>query len=667
MSGGPPPEALLVLGAAGLALSSGLPTLVRPRSEAAARLGAGLAVLSGLCGLAAVARGLFGVEVLLVDAPWSLPLGRVLLVLDPLSAAFLLPVAVVFPLASIYGLSYEHGPSAHRTPVRLFSGVLAASIVLVTVARDGVFFLVVWEAMALSAFFLATVEHDDAEVRRSGLTYLVVTHAGTLALTAMVLALRSTTGSTALGRLPGGAAGLVIVLLAVVGFGAKAGLFPLQFWLPGAHSGAPSHVSALLSGVMLKAGVYGILRMTGLLPEIPAWLAGVVLLVGAATAMTGVALAVGPSDLKRSLAYSSVENVGIVATAIGLALAGRAEDRPAWVLLGVAAAVFHTWVHALFKTALFLAAGAVLHAAGTRAVDRLGGLLKKMPVSGSAFVLAAATAAVLPPFGGFASEWLLYGGLLRSFLDEGRPFLLAPVAIAALALSGGLAVSAFVRLAGTVFLGEARTDAVRSASEPPVAMRLPILLAVSLAAGAGLVLPLLAPALERVATAWAGRPAAVAGSLREAAGLVPLAAALGATLICLVLAFFVTSRHLRGRGPVDTPTWDCGYAAPRASMQYTGRSFSEWISERLAPPLLAVRTHVVRPAGLFPAPARFSSETPEPVGDRLLAPLLLRTADRLAFLRRLQHGRISAYLAVPVATLLILMAWNAVRPLLRLP
>ncbi len=667
MSAAPSQEAVLVLGCVALAVASGLPTLVRRKGEGAARLGTVLAVASGAFALAAGISGLFGGVTVLADVRWSLPLGRVLLALDPLSAAFLLPVAVVFPLASVYGLGYEHGPSAHRSAVRLFSGLLAASIVLVTVARDGVLFLVAWEVMALSAFFLASVDHGEPEVRRAGLTYLVATHAGTLSLTAMVLVMRATTGTTSFVALPSGAAGSAVVLLALAGFGGKAGLFPLHFWLPGAHAGAPSHASALLSAVMLKTGLYGILRVTGLLPQVPAWLAGLVLLGGAATAASGVVLAVGQGDLKRSLAYSSVENVGIVATGIGLAMAGRAFDRPVWVLLGIAAAVFHTWVHALFKTALFLGAGAVLHATGTRAVDRLGGLLRRMPRTGAAFVLAAGAAAVLPPFGAFASEWLLYGGLLRSFLNEKHPFVLAPVAIVALVLSGGVAVTAFVRLVGTVFLGEPRTEAAREATEPPATMRVPVLLAAAGSAAIGLLLPFLSPALERVAAAWSGASGPAAEPLREAAALVPLSGALWGTLLCLAAAGALVARDLRGAREADRPTWDCGYAAPRPTMQYTGRSFAEWISERLSPPLFAARTRVERPEGLFPSPGRFSSETPEPVGERLLGPFLLRAADRLSALRALQHGRLSSYLAVPVATLLLLMAWNAVRPLLGWP
>lgn len=664
MSLAPPPEAGLVVAAVALALASGLPTLFRRRSGGAAVAGTVLAVASGSCALAAGLAGLRGGEVVLADVAWSLPLGRVLLVLDPLSAAFLLPLAVVFPLASVYGLGYEHGPSGHRGAVRLFSGVLVAAIVVVTTARDGVLFLFAWEAMALSAFFLATVEHDEPGVRKSGLVYLAVTHAGTLALTAMVLVKLATTGSTSLDRVPAGPAGTAVVLLALAGFGGKAGLFPLHFWLPGAHAGAPSHVSALLSAVMLKTGLYGILRVTGLLPEVPGWLAGLVLLAGAATAVTGVALAVGQADLKRALAYSSVENVGVVTIGIGLALAGRAFERPSWVLVGVAAAVLHTFVHALFKTALFLGAGAVLHATGTRAVDRLGGLLKRMPSAGTAFVLAAGTAAVLPPLSGFASEWLLYAGLLRSFLDPARGWLLAPVAIAALALSGALASTAFVRLAGMAFLGEPRSAAAAGAAEPPLSMRGPLLLAAAASAAIGLLLPAIAPALERVAAAWARGSAPPAETLVAAAWLRPLAGALWGTLLVLALAFLAVAGDARRRGAWGRPTWDCGYAAPRATMQYTARSFSSWVSERLAPPLLAVRTRVDRPGGLFPAPGRFSSEAPEPVGERLVEPLLLRAAGRLAALRRLQHGRLSSYLAIPVVTLVALMAWNVLRGLL---
>ncbi len=673
MSPAPPVEAALLLAAIALSLASGLPTLVRRDSEGAARLGALLAVGAGLAALAAAILGLAGRTGTVVDAAWPLPFGRLVLAVDPLSAAFLVPVSVVFPLASVYGLGYERGganAAARRRTIRLFSGALAASIVVVTVARDGVVFLLAWEAMALSAFFLVTVEHEEAGIRRAGWTYLATTHVGTLALVAMVLLLRQRGGGLAWLPLPEGPAGTdaAILLLALVGFGAKAGLAPLHFWLPGAHAGAPSHVSALLSAVMLKTGLYGILRVSGLLPHVPVPLAALVLLAGAVTALLGVALAAGQADVKRVLAYSSVENVGIVAMGIGLALSGRAAGRPEWVLLGVAAAVFHTWVHALFKAALFLGAGSVVHATGTRAVDRLGGLLRRMPATGTAFVAGAAAAAVLPPFGGFAAEWLLYAGLLRAFLDPAHGLLLAPVGVATLALAGALAVTAFVRLAGTVLLGEPRSAAAERAHESPRTMTAPAILAAAAAAAAGLALPFLAPALERVASSWGGgSEARLVPTLAEAAALGPLTALLSSLAACVLVAALLVALAFRRRVIAGRPTWDCGYAAPSATMQYTARSFSTWVAERLAPPLLGVRTSPGRPSGLFPARVGFDSSTPEPVGERLLEPALSRAADRLGRLRRFQHGRLSSYLVVPVATLVVLLLWNALRAFWRLP
>ena len=249
----------------------------------------------------------------------------------------------------------------------------------------------------------------------------------------------------------------VVFLLALVGFGAKAGLFPFHFWLPGAHAGAPSHVSAVMSGVMLKVGLYGILRITSLYGAPPAWWGGLLLVLGATSALYGAALAAGQNDLKRLLAYSSIENVGIISTGIGVALLGRSAARPEWVALGLGGALLHVLFHSLFKPLLFLGAGAVIHGTGTREMDLMGGLLKKMPKTGAAFAIGCAAVAALPPLNGFFSEFLVYLGLLRAFSGPGEA-LLAGFAAPALALAGGVALAAFVKLFGIVFLGNPRSE-----------------------------------------------------------------------------------------------------------------------------------------------------------------------------------------------------------------
>ena len=296
-------------------------------------------------------------------------------------------------------------------------------------------------------------------------------------------------------------------MLALIGFGFKAGLMPLHVWLPGAHANAPSHVSAVMSGVMLKMGVYGIVRMTALLPVTAVWWGGTLLAVGAITGVAGIAFAIGQHDLKRLLAYSSIENIGIIAMGLGLALLGRSQNRPDWVMLGLGGALLHVWNHGLFKSLLFFNAGAIIHAAHTRDMDRMGGLAKRMPRAMALFVVGAVAICALPPLNGFASEWLLYIGLFRTLGLGGEPgFPAAAMAAVSLAMIGALAVACFVKLFGTVFLGSPRGETADHAHDPSASMMIPMIV---LAAGCVCIglFPMIATGLlENAVRTWATLP-----------------------------------------------------------------------------------------------------------------------------------------------------------------
>ena len=279
-------------------------------------------------------------------------------------------------------------------------------------------FLLGWEMMALSAFFLVSTEDHLASCREAGWIYLVATHIGTLGLFAMLALWRWATGSFDLVPAAEGVLSVGVqhslFLLALLVFGLKAGMMPLHFWLPTAHANAPSHVSAILSGVVLKIGIYGLLRMLSLLPNPPAAWGGLILLLAACSALLGVVFALGQHDLKRLLAYHSVENIGIILMGLGLAMLGRSLDRPTWMVLGMAGCLLHVWNHSFFKSLLFFCAGSVLHSAHTREIDRLGGLAKRMPSTAFLFQIGAVAICGLPPLNGFVSELLIYLGLLAS-------------------------------------------------------------------------------------------------------------------------------------------------------------------------------------------------------------------------------------------------------------
>ena len=353
-------------------------------------------------------------------ATWPVPFGEFFIELDPLTAWFLLPTLLLSALSAIYGVGYLRSWQGRRSlgPVWFFYCLLVLGMVLVLVARNAVLFLVAWELMALASFFLVTFEHERESVREAGWIYFVATHLGTAFLLAFFLLLARETGSMDFdvwaekGIHTQGLAG-ILFLLAVVGFGTKAGFMPLHVWLPEAHPAAPSHVSALMSGVMIKTGIYGLLRAFTFLGMPPLWWGWVLIGIGLTSGVLGVLFALAQHDLKRLLAYHSVENIGIIALGLGVGLLGMSTGSSMLIVLGFGGALLHVVNHALFKGLLFLGAGAVLHGTGTLEIDHLGGLLKRMPWTAATFLIGAVAISGLPPLNGFVSEFLIFFGAFK--------------------------------------------------------------------------------------------------------------------------------------------------------------------------------------------------------------------------------------------------------------
>ena len=628
--------------------ASGLPACLLPRrSVAGQQLTVALFLAGSLAGVAGTLLALGQANPPAFSRPWALPWGQFSVSVDTLSAFFLLLVFTVPALGSIYSLAYwkqtEHEENGQRLGV--FYGLLSGSMAMVVIARDSALFLIAWEIMALSAYFAATAEDDKAEVRQAGWVYLVATHMGTLLLIAMFGMWRNATGSFALDQaqsVTAQSAGLIFGL-AVAGFGFKAGLMPLHVWLPGAHANAPSHVSAVMSGVMLKMGIYGILRVSGLLPPGESWWGILLLSIGAATGILAIAFAIGQRDIKRLLAYSSIENIGIVAMGIGLALLGRATGRYELVLLGMGGALLHVWNHGLFKSLLFFNSGAIIHAAHGRDMETMGGLAKKMPLTALLFITGAVAISALPPLNGFASEWLLYLGMFRSLdvAGGGSNLALAGLAAVALAMIGALAVATFVKIYGTVFLGSERTSHTEHAHDPSFSMTLPMVLLAGLCLAIGLFPMLVTSLLEKAVRAWA--PMTAAGL--SIAGLAPQAwislVGLGllAAIALLGLCLWLPSVGKRSRAGT---TWDCGYARPTARMQYTGTSFAQFI--------VSLFSFMARPTehrqdirSLFPAKKTFLTAVPDTVLDRLVMPVFMASNKVLPRVYSLQRGQTYLY------------------------
>lgn len=648
---------LLLLGAVLLAALSGLPALLKLLSPVPAqRLSVFLIAVATILGLGAALSSLLSGNSTSYLVALSLPFGPHILALDPLSALFVIPILLVACSCSIYSLGYwpaDHHPRTTRK-ITFFFGLLVAALLWVLVARSTGLFLIGWEIMALAAYFVLTTNDDEEEVRTAGSLYMICTHTGTLSLFALFSLLAAQTGSFLLpqaasldGSTPFATA---VLLLALLGFGLKAGIMPLHIWLPSAHANAPSHISAIMSGVILKIGIYGLVRTLSCFTNIPLWWGITILALGVISGVVGVAFAIGQHDLKRLLAYHSIENIGIIYIGIGVALIGAHNGSSLLILLGMGGALLHVINHALFKSLLFLGAGSIIHAIGTREIDRMGGLLRRMPWTAFFFLVGAVAICGLPPLNGFVSELLIYLGLFNGAMQGSGA---AAVALAApfLALVGGLAVACFVKVFGVVFLGTARTDQAALAHEAGSSMKLPMALLALVCTTIGLLPALVAPLLDRAVTTW--YPGLAASDLRLA-----VAAPLGwVTLLGLALLVAIALFHRISQRRSSDPTsetWGCGYLAPTSRMQYSASSFAEMLIKLFAG-ILRPDCHQPEVSGSFPSSTRFESHVPEAVLERVYLPFLTWANQKLTPLRHLQHGHLHLYILYTLLTLIALL------------
>ena len=603
--------------------------------------GAGLGLVAALC-------------VLLGGNAWewhsAFPLGGepLHLRLDGVSAWFLVLVSVVGGAGAVYSREYwsdENYPdSAPRG--RAWWSAFLISMGLVLTVSNGLHFLIAWELFAVVGYFLITLDRKRSGVRAAGWLYLAASHAGTMCLFAFFGLLASRTGSWELGPMRDHPELASLFWLALFGFGAKAGFFPLHIWLPSAHANAPSHVSAIMSGVAIKMGIYGIIRFSGWLP-VPSAAGWVVTGLGATSALLGIAFAFVQNDFKRLLAYCSVENIGIILIGVGVALLAVTHGDAAWGRLALAGALLHVWNHGAFKSLLFFGAGSVLHATGTREMSRLGGLVRTMPWTAGLFALGAGAVAGLPPLNGFVSEWLVYLGLFDVVTGRGAAAWIAMPAVILLAVAGALAMASFAKASAMIFLGAPRTQPAARAHECGRWMRGPMLALAAVCVAIGLAPMLIWPPMSRALTTWL--PAWTA--MEPPAPLVALGSAQIALASLILLAAVWLWRKSHANGLRHGLTWDCGYAAPTARMQYTSASFagigSGWFRWVLQP-----ERKMHRPRGYFPAAALRLERFPETVLERLVGPVSQSILQLAAGARRLQHGRLQFYILYVVLGLI---------------
>lgn len=588
--------------------------------------------------------------------------------MDSLSALFVLIIALGGCATLVYACGYLKPYLAERSPAHLSLHLTALltlvfSMMGVVTANGGYAFLFCWELMTIASFLLILFDGQRPEVTKAALSYLVMMHIGFLFLVGGFVKLWVETGSADFSALKlcyaeGG--GMPLFLLFLIGFGMKAGMFPMHTWLPEAHPAAPSHVSAIMSGVMIKTGIYGILRTAAPLCGQALETAGILLLAaGVITGLWGVILAATQNDVKRLMAYSSIENIGVILLAIGLAMVGRSSGNEAVALAGICGALLHTLNHSFFKTMLFFGAGNIYSQTHhTTSFDRLGGLAKSMPMTALLFLVATAAICALPPLNGFVSEWLIYVGLLNN-VATGKMVVASVAALVGLALIGGVVILAFTKLYGTVFLGSPRSHAVAEASEADnyrmAGMALPLvgILAVGLypqgavalvSRAARFFLPELDEPAERLAEQI----------FPESLSNICLTAWLLVAIVGLV--WWLKSRTLKRRTVETGPTWGCGFTAPNIKMQYTGESFSEGL-QSIATTMTQEKgeSEAVAHQEIFPTSHHFALRHKDKI-ETLFSAWWMELMRRInSYVMRLRTGKINHYILMALAFLALVL------------
>jgi formate hydrogenlyase subunit 3/multisubunit Na+/H+ antiporter MnhD subunit len=632
--------------------------------------------------LAVSALALVGsLRFLLGDSPSSdltLPIGLPWLGahfrIDALASFFLIVVNLGGSAASLYGLGYgRHEPAPNR--VLPFFPAFLAGMNLVVLADDAFSYLLCWEFMSLVSWALVMAHHREAGNARAGYVYLVMASFGTLALLLAFGVLAGPAGDYAFSAIRATqhtpyASALVLILM-LLGAGSKAGLVPLHVWLPLAHPAAPSHVSALMSGVMTKVAIYGFVRVIFDLLGPPTWPASVIILFfGGITAVMGILYAMMEKDLKRLFAYSTIENIGVIFASLGLALAFQANGLKLAAALAFTAALFHALNHSLFKSLLFFGAGAVLTATGERDMDRLGGLIHRMPYTSFAVLVGCVAISALPPFNGFVSEWLMFQAVLQSpDLPQWALKIMVPAVGAMLALAAALAAACFVKVFGVTFLGRPRDPIAGNADEVDrfSLSAMFVLVALCLLAGIlpGLVIDALSPvAVEILASrmpvqadeAWLSI-VPIAESRSSYNGLLVM---VFITLSASLAVFFIHrfASHALRRGPA----WGCGFSDPTPAAQYSSASFAQPIRRVFGTMLFQARDQVDMPAPGDTRPARFRIELHDLIWESMYAPIasaVSRSSERLNLLQFLTIRRyLSLVFATLVTLLLVLALWS---------
>ncbi|MDX9724912.1 MAG: proton-conducting transporter membrane subunit [Bacteroidales bacterium] len=584
----------------------------------------------------------------------TMPAGPLEFSADALSAFFILVVNITVLTGFLYSRGYlkpyYKTKNSLRFSLHYFSYLwLWLSMIMVLIVRDGFMFLIVWEIMALSSFILVIFDAEDTRIMKTGISYLIQMHVGMFLLLLAFLISAGDSGKTGFDVLQGyfsGHSNVVIFLLFFAGFGIKAGFIPFHTWLPQAHPAAPSHVSGVMSGVMIKMGIYGIMRVLISVQHNHMEIGVIILFISLLSAIMGVMMAIMQHDLKKLLAYHSIENIGIIGIGLGLGTIGFSAGNSVLCLLGYSGALLHVLNHSLFKSLLFFNAGSVYYAAHTRNVESLGGLMKKMPFTALLFLAGSLAICGLPPFNGFISEYLIYAGMFKSLASASLYQSLALLAsIAGLALTGGLAVFCFTKAFGIVFLGQPRTIKAAAAEEVHKGMLIPQLLPLSLIILIGLASPFfLKPVFDIVSGGFGLEPAGLQEETMTASlGAVSILGGIFVVLTTILL--IVRKMHLATKEVSSGPVWGCGYPEAGPAQQYTATSYV-YNYNHLARPLLQTEKIMedIREDEIFPAKRSFRSESHDVFRKYLVDKPVDFVSRLLKLIAVMQTGRIQHYI-----------------------
>ena len=576
------------------------------------------------------------------------------LTIDSLSAFFIVVVNITVFIGFLYARGYlqpyYQSKNALRFSIHYFSYLwLYLSMIMVVMIRDGLLFIIVWELMALSSFLLVIFDAEDRTIMKTGISYLIQMHVGMFFILISFLIVDKATGQMSFDALRlyfSSHSNFLLFILFFIGFGIKAGFIPLHTWLPEAHPAAPSHVSGVMSGVMIKMGIYGILRVIMSVQNDLLLIGLIVLSVSLASGVFGVMMAIVQHDLKRLLAYHSVENIGIIGIGIGLGVIGLATNNTALSLLGFSGGLLHVMNHSLFKSLLFFNAGSVYQATHTRNIEQMGGLMKKMPYTAIFFLIGSLAICGLPPFNGFISEYLIYIGMFKS-LSAANLYqsIVILSSIVGLALIGGLAIFCFTKAFGIVFLGEARSEKASMAKEVSRGMIFPQFITVAFIIMIGLASVLFVKPVFNIISQAFRLPDMTLVANSSVNNLTQISILSGIFVITIVILLVYRHFYLKMKQIDIGPTWGCGYTAGTSKQQYTATSYT-YNYNHLAKPLLQTKKIMddIRDDEIFPGKRTFESHSDDIFKKLLIDKPIDWFSSLLKKIAVMQTGQIQHYI-----------------------